>query len=282
MNDIAWEMESASNSTLRIHLLDLGSFQNFMIVPWEDTLFGNETRAAAFVEESTLIHMTCIEQELKTYMGSNFGGFADVDGYYSNPPPLIRITNVSGTSDAIHSQVAFALQVATVTNRTLIWPDSVSLLQQYEDEATGKALYYHRPRFPGALAVNYEKAEMAGFSVVEGRYLQNQQQYRQKYLDEVTIKVNWLHELHVIQFERLITALSLDVIPVLDFENFGAEWRKSDEGDVEVFGDHVEQAKASFGRMYQESGMENYTEEARQIVPKCVLADGGRDCRHNC
>jgi hypothetical protein len=50
-------------------------------------------------------------------MGLHFGGFADIDGYYSNAPLLIRIINVVGTSDAVHRQVAFALQLAAACRR---------------------------------------------------------------------------------------------------------------------------------------------------------------------
>jgi hypothetical protein len=291
MNEIASDMERANysetdgGSRLRIHRLDMSRFRNFMLVPWANALFGNEAQAASFVNESTAIHFTCIQQNLKTYMGLNFGGFADVDGYYSNATSLLRVANISGTSDAIHRQVAFALQVAAMTHRTLIWPDSVSVLQQHKDDATDQSLYDLVPNFPGVLAIDYDMAEKAGFSLVEGRYLQNRQQYRQGEVPETAISVKQLLETDIAQFESLITNLTADALPVLDFGKFGVEWiRPEDEGhrNTPDFVAYVKQAEASFDSVYQQSGMEAYAKEALEKVAKCRWADGGAGCLKNC
>lgn len=291
MNEIAWDMEHANHSEtnnssrLRVHRLDMDTFQNFMLAPWAETLFGNDTQAASFINKSVMIHFTCIQQSLKSYMGLNFGCMADVDGYYSNALALLGTVSVSGTSDAIHRQVAFALQVAAMTHRTLIWPDSVSILQRHQDDDTDQPRYVLVPQFPGVMAVNFDMAENAGFSLVEGRYLQNRRQYRHDQVHDMTIGVKSLLENGTAQFEGLIANLSSDVVPVLDFEHFGAEWvRPGDEGqqDTPDFAAHVERAEASFNRVYNQSGMEAYAKDALEKVAKCRWADGGDTCLKNC
>jgi hypothetical protein len=313
MNRMAVVMENATYSQdpngtqdhndaqLRVHRLDMGVFRNFMHIRWEGSLFGDEKEAVAFINKSTIMHFTCVEQSLKTYMGLNFGGFDDIDGYYSNSPPLLRTANISGTSDAVHRQIAFALQVTAATRRTLIWPDSVSMLQHRKEKVKDKEgnkdkdkakeeteehdVYEVAPRFPGAMSVNYDTAERAGFSLVEGRYLQNKQRYTQEKHDETIIKVKWLEGLSIGQFEHLITGLRPDVIPVLDFENFGAEWKLSEdpeEKDMAVIGTYVKHASASFDLAYHQSGMEAYVKDTLGKAPKCRWTDGGNSCLHKC
>jgi hypothetical protein len=292
MNDIAADMESefeaeeTQSARLRIHRLNLNSFQNFMLLPWQETLFGDESQAMALVQESTILHFTCIEQGLKTYMGLNFGGFADVDGYYSNAPPLLRIANVSGTSDVIHREVGFALQIAAMTGRTLVWPDSVAIYQQRQDPETTQTIYSFVPRYPGALTVNYHAAERAGFAVVESRYLQNRRQYTQKEHEETMIEIEWLQDVGIARFEQLITGLGPDVVPVLDFGNFGVEWEPEEDTEEgqgpAIFTSRIEAARISFDDLYQRSGMDAYIEEVLEKVPKCASCETGGYCLNNC
>jgi hypothetical protein len=345
MNDIAREMENKTlveahnGTTLKVNRLDMTTFRNFMHTSWHG-LFRSEQEIATYINESTMIHFTCVEQSLKTYMGLHFGGFADVDGYYSNAPLLIRIINVAGTSDAVHRQVAFALQLAAATGRTLIWPNFVTLLQrkmveekveekaEETDEETDeekaeeteeetdeekaeekemekreegkeggkqendedkeneeKEYYVLREKYPGILVVNFDMAQRSGFSVVEGRYLQNRQRYKEDHQEEITIMVKWLEMFSVVEFEHLILSLRKHVLPVLDFANFGAEWLLPDNPDEvgrAVFNAYVKQAAAGFDIAYHESGMQAYSKDALKKAPICINADGDERCLYQC
>jgi hypothetical protein len=291
MNEIARKMENVTiaatynMSTLKVHRLDMSTFRNMMFVSWDRDLFGNEPTASAFINESTLIHYTCVEQSMKNYLGLNFGGFTDLDGYYSNPPKLLRVINIAGSSSAVHRQIAFTVQIAAAVGRTLIWPDSVAMLQHRRNEKEGKESYIILPRFPGVMSVNYDETQKAGFALVEGRYLQNQLRYKEEQPREVIFKVKWLEEQKIEQFERMISSVRDDLLPVLDFEKFGAEWMLPKEGeneDVAAAAPHVNLAQAAFDIVYHNSGMEAYVKDAMEKVPKCRFTDGGHGCLSKC
>jgi hypothetical protein len=349
MNDIAREMENKTlveahnGTTLMVHRLDMTTFRNFMHTSWHG-LFRSEQEAAAYINESTMIHFTCVEQSLKTYMGLYFGGFADVDGYYSNAPLLMRVINIAGTSDAVHRQVAFALQLAAATGRTLIWPNTVTVLQRKMDEEKAeekeeeeeeereeeneeekeeekeeenakdkgeekekekreeekegeeqendedneneeKEYYVLLEKYPSILVVNFDMAQTAGFSVVEGRYLQNRQRYKEDNQEEITIMVKWLEIFSVVEFEHLILSLREDVLPVLDFANFGTEWLIPDNPEKAgraVLNAYVKQAAATFDIAYHDSGMQAYSKDALKKAPLCINADGDGHCLYQC
>lgn len=165
MNEIARDMENTTiaatqnMAALRVHRLEMNNFRNMMFVSWDRDLFGNELMVSTFINESTLIHYTCVEQSVKNYLGLNFGGLTDVDGYYSNPPKLLHVINIAGSSNAVHRQIAFAVQMAAATGRTLIWPDSVAMLQHRWNEEEEIESYIILPRFPGGMSVNYDETQ---------------------------------------------------------------------------------------------------------------------------
>jgi hypothetical protein len=74
------------------------------------------------------------------------------------------------------------------------------------------------------MSVSYNETQKAGFALVEGRYLQNQLRYKEEQPEQVTFKVKWLEEQSTEQFEHMISSVREDVLPVLDFEEFGASW----------------------------------------------------------
>lgn len=129
------------------------------------------------------------------------------------------------------------------------------------------------------------RLKRAGFALVEGRYLQNQLRYKEEQPEQVTLKVKWLEEQSTEQFEHMISSVREDVLPVLDFEKFGASWMLPNEGEnkaVAVAAPYVNRAQAAFDIVYHNSGMEGYVKDVMEMAPKCRFTDGGDGCLSIC
>lgn len=261
---------------------------------WEHTLFGAEKAAQAFVNESTLLHYTCIESSLKEYFGRNFGGFGDLQQYYSNPPALLGTANISGLVDSIHAQVVFAAQLASLTGRTFIWPDAVNMVQKRFNQDANLTIFSHRPRFPGIRAVSYGAAKTAGLSVVEGRYLSNQLVY-------ATEKTSLAHVvLNVAQYvlgeglpalESLIWELLPNQVAILDFTNYGPSFLEKDDNqavdphdlDIHYSLDAIESIEARwFQENFERPGISDYVTALYSRINPCPKADLKGKCLKYC
>jgi len=296
MNDIARQMEA--DSSLKVHRLELSRFRNFMLEAWEDTLFGPEHLAAAFVEESALVHYTCVEQSVKTYFGANFGGFTDLDGYYSHPPPLLGTTNIAGTSDAILQQTAFALEIAERTHRTLIWPNRVSIIQRRVDEKTGERQFVGRANFPGVRVVSHARARQAGVESVEGRYLHNQQRtVRHPPSMPVVIDVEqYLEHIgspgHPDSLTEFVSSLDRHIVPILDFgslmpathgwfraEDLQEPWVNLTSPEYESYFD---ESVAVYESKSRNTGIHNYSQQTQSKLHLCLNAEYDLGCLSVC
>src|SRR5579871_4611646 len=186
-----------------------------MLWGWEG-LFGQDETTQQFVNESTIIHYTCIEQNLKTYFGYYFGGFGDMDHYYSEPPPLLGIANISGMIDAVHAQVAFAAQLAHKMHRTFIWPDTINLMQKRYDQEHNKTEFEHHERQPGIRVISWESARKSGLAIVEANYLTNFKRVNHTELKTVNLDAHTSNS----TLEEEISKLSPMQVVILDFSNF--------------------------------------------------------------
>jgi hypothetical protein len=226
MDKLGQKMEFEEHS-LKVYRLYGKRFQNMMLNDWEQNLFGNEAAIGKFIDDAAMIHYTCVQQNLKTYFGLNFGGYGDLESYYSKPPPLIAMVNVSGQSDSIHGQIAFAAQIANKTGRTLIWPDSVDMIQRVHYDETENdpewTDFLHNPSFPGIRVASYGEAEAAGLKVVEGRYLHNHARNTGRPLKQAITDVGKLvlgEHGSIAALEKSIGKLKSMQVAVLDFSNF--------------------------------------------------------------
>jgi hypothetical protein len=261
-----------------------------MLYPWESTLFGAEDAAQEFVNESTMIHFTCIEQGLKTYFGLNFGGFGDLKRYYSDPPLLLGTANVSGLVGSVHAQVVLAAQLASLTHRIFIWPDAVDVIQKRFYEETNETLLYHHPKHPGIRVVSYASAQNAGLKVVEGRYLSNQQRNsRKRSLESITVDVAQ-YALHsrISALQAAIAKLPTQVI-ILDFANFGPQsLDKTEEQSLHAQGirysssalDRLEERW--FKDVFEGTGVNEYVRSMSGKIQRCRTADWPDVCLRNC
>ena len=278
---------------------------------WEG-MFGQEQATQQFVSESTIIHFTCIEQSLKTYFGYYFGGFGDMDHYYTNPPLLLGTANISGMIDAVHAQVAFAAQLAHKMHRTLIWPDAVSLTRKGYDNEHNKTTLEHHESQPGIRTISWESARKGGLATVEGNYLSNF-----KRVNHTELKTVYLDShVPISTLEEEISKLSPMQVAILDFTNFSppiykGTWEKrkreenieeQDEQGKEQEGEGAENETEKeeadpisetarwleekevewFRYTFEEGGYKDFSQHFLDKLKKCANANSGDFCLNNC
>lgn len=284
------EASEPSTPPLRIHMVELRHFRNFMKELWSTELFGNQTATDEYVSTAAAIHYTCVQHDLKEYFGLYYSGFGDLHGYYSDPPPLLRPVGISGTAGAVHKQVAFALALGRRTNRTVAWPDSVDVFQRW-----GDGTYHLLPRMPSVKAVSWPSAKGAGYALVEGQYLKNRAREGLGPLTEVHwslgeyvgqaggdpgVGAGWLDSMA----EGLAAEEGFPVVS-LDFTDVGAEWSQlMDPGMASepVYDELVLEAEAKFYAVFKESGMEEFSASPLAELGLCRWVDGGDGCLLNC
>jgi hypothetical protein len=258
-----------------------------------------------FVNESTLVHFTCVEQSLKTYFGYYFGGFGDMDNYYSDNPPLLGTTNVSGMIDAVHAQVAFAAQLAHKTHRTFIWPDTVNIMQKRHDDEHDKLILDHQEHFAGIRAISWDSARAANLAAVEGNYLTNLERVNHTKLEIVYLDAH----APIPALEEAISKLSQRQVAMLDFTHFSppihketwkvkkrednegvqdeqSEKQENGEGEAEST---VETAKwleekqnEWFTNTFEQGGYKNFSQVFMDKLTKCRRADYPGECLAAC
>lgn len=287
------ETDEPSTPPLRIHMVELRHFRNFMKELWSTELFGNQTATDEYVSAAAAIHYTCVQHDLKEYFGLYYSGFGDLHGYYSKPPPLLRPVGISGTAGAVHRQVAFALALGRRTNRTVAWPGAVDVFQRW-----GDGTYHLLPRMPSVKAVSWPSARGAGYALVEGQYLQNR---AREGLGPLT-EVHWGLGEYVGQaggdpaggggdggwLESMAEGLAAEEgFPVvsLDFTDVGAGWSQLMDPGVAAgpgYDDLVREAEAKFYAVFKESGMEEFSASPLAELGLCRWVDGGDGCLLNC
>ena len=292
---LAAEISAGSNETsgpstppLRIHMVELKHFRNFMKELWSPELFGNQTATDEYVSTAAAIHYTCVQHDLKEYFGLYYSGFGDLHGYYSKPPPLLRLVGISGTADVVHKQVAFALALGKSTNRTVAWPDTVDVFQRWGDGS-----YHFQPRLPGVKAVSWPSAKGFGYAVVEGQYLQNRVREGLESLTEVHWGLSdyvdqagsapgssWLDSLA----ESLVAREGFSVVN-LDFTDVGVEWgplMDLNVRDEPGYDELVQEAEAKFLAVFKDSGMEEFSTSPLAELGLCRWVNSGDGCLSNC
>lgn len=271
-----------------------------MLWGWEG-LFGQDEATQQFVNESTIIHYTCIEQSLKTYFGYYFGGFGDMDHYYSDSPPLLGTANISGMVDAVHAQVAFAAQLAHKMHRTFIWPDTINLMQKGYDSEHNKTTLEHHERQPGIRVISWDSARKGGLPTVEANYLTNFKRVNHTELKTVYLDAH----ASISTLEEKILKLSPMQVVILDFANFSPpiynpeqdeQGQEHEEGEGE--GNESEEEKPDptaemakwledkeqewFKYTFEDGGYKQFSQHFLDKLKSCRNANWGNMCLENC
>ena len=106
-------------------MLDPIDYKSTMLFNWPD-IYMSESKIDAMNAEGVTVHYTMVYNDTKTLLAKQFGQWFDGSHYTSNPWILEPI-NIGGTKREILDQIAFAVHVAKITNRSFMWPNSVRL-----------------------------------------------------------------------------------------------------------------------------------------------------------
>ncbi|GAA6050270.1 hypothetical protein JCM3770_002763 [Rhodotorula araucariae] len=105
---------------MRVHVLDDNIFRSHH--------FEND-RPYAARDRSVYLHMTCGDDTLtKVFVSKTQGFWGDIDGYYSEPPPLLTVDHLSGSQDDLQQLFKILLTAAHYTSRALLPPTHVTFL----------------------------------------------------------------------------------------------------------------------------------------------------------
>lgn len=261
-----------------------------MLEQWED-LFGLDQATQEFVRASTIIHYTCIEQNLKTYFGYYFGGFGDLDQYYSDPSPLLGTANISGMLDAVHAQVAYAAQLARKTGRTFIWPDTIDLLRKRYDDEHKKTILVRRKRQPGIGTISWESARQAGLPTVEGNFLANFKRVNPTHVEFETVYLDARTPIPTL-VDKILN-LSERQVAVIDFADFSTPVFEMEETQIEKEEEEVtdpfaetarwlEEREQAWLKSFEDGGYKEFCQEYLDKLKKCRNANDRLKCLDNC
>jgi hypothetical protein len=115
-------------------------------------------------EEAVIWHYTCVEKPLKIFFAKYYGQWTNLDGYYTNKRKFLLPNNLgqgSNNTKILLMQFLIAVKTALISERTLIFPDTVVL--------------YPINRFPGVRTFSIHDIEMKGIDYVEPTFFYNRQ-----------------------------------------------------------------------------------------------------------
>jgi hypothetical protein len=105
-----------------------------------------------------------------------YGGYSDVNAYYSNPgDKFLTVVGLSGRDAQLKTLTALALQLAHDSNRKLILPYAVANMQKRTKHVDGTMVVEHAlvPEFPFYRVMNMTSMEATGVGFVEANFLMN-------------------------------------------------------------------------------------------------------------
>ncbi|KAJ6259600.1 hypothetical protein Dda_5238 [Drechslerella dactyloides] len=184
MNIFAFEM-SGGAGTLKLSILDTVSFKAWGdFIDWEQKYFNNKVAINALHNKTAVVHLTCVEPSLRTYIARNFGAWFNVENYYTGKRKFLAIKGLEGDVNHASRIIGFALKVAMDTHRTLIFPSSAILTQARKNNKTGAADYVTVPEFPAYRIIDPASLDNLDIHIVESMYLNNRARYTKDLLSE--------------------------------------------------------------------------------------------------
>ncbi|GAA6031693.1 hypothetical protein JCM8097_001937 [Rhodosporidiobolus ruineniae] len=120
--------------------------------------------------DSVYLHSTCCDDGyVKNWVAKEEGFWSDLDGYYTQPPPLLSIEHLSASQDDLKQLFRILVAAAHYTNRTLTLPprSTVLSLPFSSSPSPVRATY---STFPLA---HLSSTPGLGVNVVESRYVEH-------------------------------------------------------------------------------------------------------------
>ncbi|BGP31664.1 hypothetical protein JCM10296v2_003438 [Rhodotorula toruloides] len=144
---------------LKVHVLDDNIFRSHHF---------EIDRPYAGRDRSVYVHMTCGDDTLtKVFVAKAQGFWGDVDGYYTQPPPLLTVDHLSGTTEDVGQLMKILLTAAHYSNRTLLPPTHATFLDIPSSTSSSSA---HSTRQIYSSFPIPHIAEALGVGIVEPRY----------------------------------------------------------------------------------------------------------------
>ena len=106
-------------------VLDPRDYKSTMLVDWP-SVYMSELEIDAMNSEGVTVHYTMIYNDTKSLLAKQFGQWVD-KSYYTSSPWIVQPINIAGTKAEILDQLAFAVYVAKITDRSFMWPSRVKL-----------------------------------------------------------------------------------------------------------------------------------------------------------
>lgn len=237
MNTVLTRMETVRKTKenfqrLSIRRLDPRKFINFMNTHWyralsptlaNQTNFYNLNDDARYEliknasEEAVIWHYTCVEKPLKLFFAKYFGQWTNLDEYYTRERRFLAPINIghgSGNSTILLIQFLIAVKLALISERALIFPDTVS--------------YHPFIKFPGVRIFSISELHLLGIEYVESTYL-----YNRKLKHNIDVSTKYIfpfsttnNETVIHLLKKLTEELGLSLrwkeLVVLDFSYFKA------------------------------------------------------------
>ena len=146
-------------------VLDPRDYKSTMLFDWPD-IFMSESKIDAMNSEGVTLHYTMIYNETKILVAKQFGQWFD-KLYYTSIPWILQPVNIGGTKAEILDQIAFAVHVAKITNRSFMWPNRVKLECEWRPGSNYT---------PPILLADFQSVADA-VPWVEGMYFRNRQRF---------------------------------------------------------------------------------------------------------
>jgi hypothetical protein len=146
-------------------VLDPRDYKSTMLFDWPN-IYMSESEIDAMNSEGVTVHYTMIFNDTKTLIAKQFGQWLN-KSYYNSTPWVLQPINIAGTKAEILDQIAFAVYIAKITNRSFMWPNRVML------ECESKLGTKYTP--PILLAEFQSVADAVPW--VEGTYFRNRQKF---------------------------------------------------------------------------------------------------------
>ncbi|GEM07604.1 salivary gland secretion 1 [Rhodotorula toruloides] len=144
---------------LKVHVLDDNVFRSHHF---------EIDRPYAGRDRSVYVHMTCGDDTLtKVFVAKAQGFWGDVDGYYSQPPPLLTVEHLTATSEDVKQLMKILLTAAHYSNRTILPPSHATFL---DVPSTTTSSAHSTRRIYSSFPIPH-LGEALGVGIVEPRYL---------------------------------------------------------------------------------------------------------------
>ena len=200
-------------------VLNLTEYKSTMSFDWTE-IYTNEPLIDSMNQEGVIVHYTMIFGLTKIVVAKQFGHWMN-QTYYTQSPRILRPVNIAGNTNDALDQLAFAVYLSKISNRSFMWPNAIQhTCPQYVNGTKYR---------PPILIADVQSVDNA-VPWVEGTYFRNRQRYTNVPLNSTSILLNAAFEQYTQStssfLERFRTP-DADVLTI-DFGGFDiARWRNS-------------------------------------------------------